>query len=375
MAAMDQAESVLVSGALNAAGDRWTSLNPEKLANLWRLVADQGGILLIEADGARRRWIKAPAKHEPAIPPFSDLVVPMIGMQVWGRDLDEKIAHRPALLADHLGIELGDQLDDSHLVTWATDYSLALKNVPDRARVRILINQVETELYREAARRIAARSLDQSRLEALVLANVGRESGWVESIGRVAGIVLAAGGSSRSEGQKLLYLWRGKPLVRHVVEQGLQAGLEPMVVVLGESANALRAVLEDLPVVFVENHDWQQGQSTSVRVGLSAIETRVEGAVFLLGDMPLVTSELIEAVLVVHQRSLAPIVAPWADERWGNPVLFDRVTFGDLDSLEGDRGGRHIYDRYPILPVPAGQESLFDCDTSEDLAWLTSHYP
>jgi molybdenum cofactor cytidylyltransferase len=123
------------------------------------------------------------------------------------------------------------------------------------------------------------------------------------------------------------------------------------------------------------NPDWQDGQSSSVRTGLTSIGLAVEAAVFLLGDMPLVTDALIKGLISAHQSSLAPIVAPWADERWGNPVLFDRVTFDDLEQVEGDRGGRHLFDRFSILPVPAGPEALFDCDTNEDLKWLTAHYP
>jgi molybdenum cofactor cytidylyltransferase len=296
-------------------------------------------------------------------------------MHAWGRQIDDKIAHRPALLADRLGMHLGDILDDGKIIHWAMGHNLALKDVPSSASVRIIINQADNQRRQEAARRIAAASLEEDRLDALVLANLGRDPDRLECIGRVPGIVLAAGGSSRAGGQKLLFLWRGKPLVRHAVEQGLKAGLEPLAVVLGEDGELIQAALEDLPVLFIHNSAWPQGQSTSVRIGLASISDRAEGVVFLLGDMPLVTAELIQAVIDAHRRSLAPIVAPWAEERWGNPVLFDRATFGDLAQLEGDRGGRKLYDRYSILPVPAGQEALFDCDTSEDLEWLTSRYP
>lgn len=373
--AVEAKQSVLVTGPLNDPGDRWTALNPASLEDLWRTTIERGGILLIEADGARRRWIKAPDDHEPAVPAFVDLVVPVVGMHALGRQLNNEVAHRPAILADRLGIDLGDSLEEAQFVSWATSSNLALKNVPDGARVRVLINQVDSDRHRESARRIATQSLQNTRIEALTLANIGRKTDWMECIGRIAGIVLAAGGSSRAEGQKLLFAWQGKPLVRHVVEQGLEAGLEPMVVVLGESADSIHTALADLPVVFVTNPDWPHGQSTSVRCGLGSLDHWIEGAVFLLGDMPLVTAELIRAVIEAYQRSLTPIVAPWADERWGNPALFDKLTFTDLEQLEGDQGGRYLFNQYPPLPVPAGLEALFDCDTPEDLEWLISQYP
>ena len=123
------------------------------------------------------------------------------------------------------------------------------------------------------------------------------------------------------------------------------------------------------------NPDWEQGQSASIRQGLNSINSNIEGAVFLLADMPLVSSALIQELIQTHRSSLSPIVAPQVGERWGNPVLFDRMTFEDLMRLEGDRGGRALFDSFAIRPVAAGDEALFDCDTQEDLAWLVSNYP
>jgi molybdenum cofactor cytidylyltransferase len=227
----------------------------------------------------------------------------------------------------------------------------------------------------EAARRIALGALKESTATAVVVANIGRQPETVECIGREAGVVLAAGGSRRVEGQKLLFEWRGKPLVRHVVENGLQAGLDPVTVVAGSQPEDIQDALSGLPVRIVINPDWEQGQSASVRQGLDSIDSNIEGVVFLLGDMPLVSRELIQELIQTHRASLSPIVAPQVGEHWGNPVLFDRQTFDDLKRLEGDRGGRALFNSFAIQPVAAGNEALFDCDTHEDMAWLVSNYP
>jgi len=90
----------------------------------------------------------------------------------------------------------------------------------------------------------------------------------------------------------------------------------------------------------VKNPDWDAGMSTSVRAGLAAVEGEAEGVVFLLADMPLVDGALVRALVETHRRSLAPIVAPRAGGRWGNPALFDRATFPSLDDWRRLESGR-----------------------------------
>jgi molybdenum cofactor cytidylyltransferase len=373
--ALNNAESILVTGGLNDSGDKWIALKPRALQELWALVEQLDGILLIEADGARRKWLKAPAEHEPAIPAFVDLVVPIAGMHAWQREISPEVVHRPEILSGRLLAEMGTPLDETHLISWAVSPDLAFKNVPSSAEVRILLNQADNSRRLEAARRVAQGALKESIIAAVVVANIGRRPETVECIVREAGVVLAAGGSSRVEGKKLLFEWRGKPLVRHVVENGLEAGLDPVTVVAGSQPEDIQNALSGLPVRVVINPDWEQGQSASVRQGLNSIDSNIEGAVFLLADMPLVSSKLIQELIRTHRASLSPIVAPQVGERWGNPVLFDRQTFDELMRLEGDRGGRALFDSFAIRPVTAGNEALFDCDTQEDMAWLVNNYP
>ncbi|HUS85297.1 MAG TPA: NTP transferase domain-containing protein [Anaerolineales bacterium] len=97
------------------------------------------------------------------------------------------------------------------------------------------------------------------------------------------------------------------------------------------------------------------------------LASNVEGAVFLLADMPLVEADLVSALVETHRKSLAPIVAPRVGERWGNPVLFDRVTFEALGRIQGDQGGRVLFKEYSIEAVPWGKSAIFDVDTQDDL--------
>jgi len=183
----------------------------------------------------------------------------------------------------------------------------------------------------------------------------------------VAGIILAAGASQRMGQPKPLLLWRGKPFICHVARTALDAGLTPVVIVTGARADEVRAALADLPVGIAYNPNWTEGQSTSVQAGLQSLPPETDAAIFLLADQPHIPVELLRALLEQHVQTRAPIVAPLIGEQRGNPVLFDRSTFPDLMSLQGDAGGRQVLSRYPITYVPWDDPKLLlDVDTLED---------
>jgi molybdenum cofactor cytidylyltransferase len=133
----------------------------------------------------------------------------------------------------------------------------------------------------------------------------------------------------------------------------------------------VRRVLSGLPVNLVENLDWAEGQASSIRAGIRALQPRTGGIVFLLADQPLVTAQLIKSLREEHARTLAPIIAPMVDGRRGNPVLFDRTTFADLASLEGEVGGRTLFSKFRVHELTwHDQGVLFDVDTLEDYQQL-----
>ena len=184
---------------------------------------------------------------------------------------------------------------------------------------------------------------------------------------RIAGVVLAAGGSSRFGEPKQLLDWYGKPLVRHVAELALASGLNPVIVVTGADHDAVAEALTGRQMDVAFNSDWASGQSSSVRVGIETLPDDVGGVLFMLVDQPLIPPELIKRILQQHHRNPAPIIFPVIDGQAGNPVLFDREIFDDLTLLGGDVGGRALFEKFPNRKIIwEDKKSQQDIDTPED---------
>lgn len=183
----------------------------------------------------------------------------------------------------------------------------------------------------------------------------------------VAGIILAAGAASRMGQPKLLLPWKGRALIHHAAHTALAAGLDPVIVVAGARMLEIQSALTDLPVEVIHNPAWENGQSTSVRTGIHALPEQTTAAIFLLGDQPYVSVELLQALKQTYLRDRPTVLAPFVDGKRSNPVLFDGSIFEVLCALQGDAGARSIFARYPPMPLIWQDERLFfDVDTPED---------
>ena len=320
--------------------------------------------LIIEADGARKLPLKAPADHEPPIPDCVDAVITVVGLSGLGKPLREDWVHRPEIYSRLVGLPEGGTLESQHLVQELTSLQGGLKNIPDGARRILLINQVDSfPNWKTFYQHMDALLSSYQAVGFSVLA----DEMLLEVHERIAGIVLAAGGSTRFGEPKQLLDWFGKPLVTHAVELAEAGGLSPVLVVTGADHDTVSEVLRTAPVEVVCNTGWAEGQSSSVRAGVQSLPVTVGGAVFLLVDQPLIPPALIEKLLQTHHRSPAPILLPKIGDRAGNPVLFDREVFDDLMKLGGDIGGRALFEAYPTRYIPWDEaESQQDIDTPED---------
>jgi molybdenum cofactor cytidylyltransferase len=190
---------------------------------------------------------------------------------------------------------------------------------------------------------------------------------------KVAGLVLAAGASSRFGSPKVLARLDGRPLLEHVLETAHAARLQPVVVVLGDAAKAIEARVRWTDEQRVLNPDPARGLSSSVAIGLEAVaalDPPVDGAVILLGDQPLTRPDVISALLTAPADPTRPVVVPRYEAGGGaNPVLVRRAAFGLVATATGDRGLGPFLAANPdvVAEVPVTGANP-DVDTRADLA-------
>jgi molybdenum cofactor cytidylyltransferase len=186
--------------------------------------------------------------------------------------------------------------------------------------------------------------------------------------GPVAGILLAAGTSSRMGSNKLLFELGGESVLRGAARRALAGGLAPLLVVLGHQEEKARAELDGLPCQIVINPLYEQGINSSVQTGVAALPTEAQAVVVMLADMPFVTAEMIAGLITSYRSTEAPLVISDYEGVNAPPMLYDRSLFDELLTMTGEGCGRQVVKRHrneaEVLPWPAA--ALSDLDVPED---------
>ncbi len=151
----------------------------EKLIELKRF-----DLMLIKADGARSRFIKAPEKHEPATPAFATTVIPILSAKVIGLPLTKKIAHRVEMISKVTGLKENDEIKPEHIACLLSSEDGSLKNI-ESAMVVPLINMVDYEEQESLAREAAVMALSMTdRFDQIVLAAMKNDQPIIDVIKR-----------------------------------------------------------------------------------------------------------------------------------------------------------------------------------------------
>ena len=197
---------------------------------------------------------------------------------------------------------------------------------------------------------------------------------------KIALVLTAAGSSKRFGGDKLAYPIDGKPMLLHALElyDRLSDRFVSRTVVLKTGARERRMAAERMEYRIIENPDPDRGMASSVVIGTEdAIKSDPDGILYAVGDQPRVTETTVLKLLDAFAKDPTRIVAPIADGRRGNPVLFPKDLFGELLSLTGDVGGSQIIGRHPerLLTEEVPAEELCDIDTpaADEPRWYVLH--
>ena len=203
----------------------------------------------------------------------------------------------------------------------------------------------------------------------------------------IAAVILAAGGSSRLGKPKQSIEFRGKSLLRRIVDAAVEAKCSPVVVVIGSETEKTREELAGTGAIAVENKDWQRGIGASIRAGVQgAIDNAtkegrpaavskppfLEGIVLLTCDQPFVEAQTVRELIALYEKTKQAIVASSYSDTLGIPALFDQSCFAELLALDDDSGAKPIIlskrERVAEFPFPEGK---VDIDTVEDLEKLS----
>ena len=370
----------IITGKTEA--DRLTALNARQLDQLYDICEKQNLPLLIECDGSRQRPIKAPAENEPVIPSFVETVVVVTGLTGLGKPLDHLVVHHPDIYSELSGLPKGETISLESLEKVLCHEHGGVKKIPAQAKKVLLLNQADSILIQTQARTLAGKigksydSIIVSELKNNIIHAVFEPC---------AAIILAGGQSSRFGQTKQLLNFQGIPFIRAIVKSAINSNLTPIIVVTGADAESVRNAITDLSgeIMIINNPDWQEGQSSSIRVGIKALQDTKRiypigetiskasrscgSAIFLLADQPRTSPAILRALFEEHCRTFTAVISPLVDGKRGNPVIFDRITFPNLLELKGDIGGRGIFPKYPPKYIPWDDSSpLDDIDTLED---------
>lgn len=193
---------------------------------------------------------------------------------------------------------------------------------------------------------------------------------------RVSAILLAAGESRRmGKVNKLELLVDGIPLLRRTAEMLLASKLKGVVVVLGHEAEKMRAILKGLPLNFVENDAYRDGQMTSVYKGLLSLSQVCDGVMICLSDQPLLKTEDVNLLIKAFgERSHGSILVPTFKEKRGNPIIFDYLHRQEILNGERNLGCKKLIAKNPeevnVFEMN-NANVVFDLDTPKQYSAFT----
>ncbi len=192
-------------------------------------------------------------------------------------------------------------------------------------------------------------------------------------------VVLAAGASSRlGDGTaKQLLHFAGKPLLQHAIDTAASSRASSCTLVLGAHAQAILDVVDARRCAVVENHRWQEGLSSSIRVGI-ADHLDDDACILMVADQPFITAFDLNDIIARSALEPQAIMALRSGNVWGTPALFPQSDFPALLKLRGDRGAKAYISQHrerAIFVAAHLPQAFADIDTHNDHERLRQYEP
>jgi molybdenum cofactor cytidylyltransferase len=184
-------------------------------------------------------------------------------------------------------------------------------------------------------------------------------------------VVLAAGASRRFGSPKQLVRFDGQPLILRALTVATELAGSAVSVVLGAHAAEIARILPPTSATTVINRDWEEGLASSIRAAIQRLPGTCDGAMLMLADQPLISSQTLLRIAATWRKTPRSIVASVYNGVVGVPAVFPRWSFNDLSALRGDQGARVLINRFADHVVRVDNpEAAVDIDYAEDLLEL-----
>jgi molybdenum cofactor cytidylyltransferase len=186
----------------------------------------------------------------------------------------------------------------------------------------------------------------------------------------VAGLVLAAGGSTRLGRPKQLLPYGDGVLLEAVLAVAENSGFNQVVIALGGAAADVRQAVDLTGFDIADNPDFGAGCSSSIAAAIPALHSDTEALVLMLGDQPGIRVDSVRAL--IERRGAAPIAVCRYDDGVGHPFLFDRSLLPTLAELHGDKAVWKLLEQRAedVVEIRIPGPIPIDVDTEDDYARL-----
>jgi molybdenum cofactor cytidylyltransferase len=190
----------------------------------------------------------------------------------------------------------------------------------------------------------------------------------------IAAIVLAAGESSRMGRPKPLLPLNGSTFLGHLLDEIRASRISRTMIVLGHHPEVVLEAMPEIAPIAIVNEQYQLGQLSSLHAGLRAVGDRTDAILMCLADHPFISRQVLDAIIVAHERTHRPIIVPTYGGGRGHPTLFGRQLFAELLDAPLDEGARVVVRAHAkeVLELVVDEPGvLADVDTPEQYEqWL-----